>query len=65
LRGEGGFPTPRAQFINNGFWLGEFFGQKRANGAGSATLASREIIQVETSVPPQLAIFRFALPRHL
>jgi len=24
-RRRGGFPTPRDQFINNGFWLGEFF----------------------------------------
>jgi len=24
----GGFPTPRAQFINNGFGLGEFLGKR-------------------------------------
>jgi len=27
-RRRGGFPTPRAQFINNGFGLGEFFGKR-------------------------------------
>jgi len=26
--GGGGFPTPRAQFINNGFGLGEFLGKR-------------------------------------
>ena len=25
---RGGFPTPRAQFINNGFGLGEFWGKR-------------------------------------
>ena len=25
---RGGFPTPRAQFINNGFGLGEFFDKR-------------------------------------
>ena len=27
-RRGGGFPTPRAQFINNGFGLGEFLGKR-------------------------------------
>jgi hypothetical protein len=26
---RGGFPTPRAQFINNGFGLGEFLDKRR------------------------------------
>jgi len=28
VQAEGGLPTPRAQFINNGFGLGEFLGKR-------------------------------------
>jgi hypothetical protein len=31
-RRRGGLPTPRAQFINNGFGLGEFLGKRGLNG---------------------------------
>ena len=30
-RRRGGFPTPRAQFFNNGFGLGEFLGKRGLN----------------------------------
>jgi hypothetical protein len=36
---RGGFSTPRAQFINNGFGLGEFLGKR---GHGGSTISSNE-----------------------
>ena len=37
---RGGFPTPRAQFINNGFRLGEFLGKRGLGGSWWKALPS-------------------------
>jgi hypothetical protein len=46
---RGGFPTPRAQFINNGFGLGEFLGKR-----GLTVLAVSSECAVRDAVMDQL-----------